>query len=162
VSNGRSARSDAGFAVAMIAAGALTMWGLRNQPRAPFDPVGAAAIPFWTAAAVIALALVLLAGVVLGKSMRGDAASYFVSTEAIDDSYAVRPGLSVVAIAATVAFVAAVPAMGFRYASIAFMLVLGWQLSDRAPRSLAVVAAVALVSGFGLDAGFRAMMVSLP
>jgi len=68
----------------------------------------------------------------------------------------------VVAIAATVAFVAAVPAMGFRYASIAFMLVLGWQLSDRAPRSLAVVAAVALVSGFGLDAGFRAMMVSLP
>jgi len=93
VSNGRSARSDAGFAVAMIAAGALTMWGLRNQPRAPFDPVGAAAIPFWTAAAVIALALVLLAGVVLRKSMRGDAASYFVSTEAIDDSYAVRPGL---------------------------------------------------------------------
>jgi len=93
VSNGGSARSDAGFAVAMIAAGALTMWGLRNQPRAPFDPVGAAAIPFWTAAAVIALALVLLAGVVLRKSMRGDAASYFVSTEAIDDSYAVRPGL---------------------------------------------------------------------
>lgn len=162
MSNGRSARQDAGFALAMIGVGALTMWGLRNQPRAPFDPVGAAAIPFWTAAAVIVLAVVLLAGVALRKSMRGDAASYFVSTEAIDDSYAVRPALSVVAIAATIGFVAAIPALGFRYASIGFMLVLGWQLSDRTPRSLAVVAAVALVAGIGLDAGFRAMMVSLP
>jgi hypothetical protein len=162
VSNGRSTRQDAGFALAMIAVGALTMWGLRNQPRAPFDPVGAAAIPFWTAAAVIVLAVVLLAGVVMRKSMRGDATSYFVSTEAIDESYAVRPALSVVAIAATIGFIAAIPALGFRYASIGFMLVLGWQLSDRTPRALAVVAAVAFVAGIGLDAGFRAMMVSLP
>lgn len=162
MSNGRSARQDAGFALAMIAAGGLTMWGVRNQPRAPFDPVGAAAIPFWTAAVVIALALVLLAGVVLRRSMRGDATSYFVSTEAVDDSYAVRPALSVIAIVASVAFVAAIPLLGFRYASIAFMLVLGWQLSDRTPRARAVVAAVAVVLGVGLDAGFRALLVSLP
>lgn len=162
MSNGRTARQDVGFALAMIAGGALTMWGLRNQPRAPFDPVGAAAIPFWTAATLMVLACLLLAGVALRRSMRGDAQSFFVTTEAIDDSYEVRPALSAVAIAATLAFVAAIPLLGFRYAAIAFMFVLGWQLSDRTPRALAVVAALAVVGGVGLDAAFRAMMVSLP
>jgi hypothetical protein len=46
--------------------------------------------------------------------------------------------------------------------STAFMLFLGWQLSDRSPRSLATVAAMAVLGGYGVDTGFRTMMIDLP
>ena len=153
---------DAAFALAMIGAGLATIWGLRNQPRAPFDPVGAAAIPTWTAIAVIVLALLLLARIVLGHATRGGAVSMFTATEAIDETYTVRPALSVVATFAAFAYAAAIPVLGFRLASIGFMLALGWLLSDRTPRALAIVAAIAVLGGAGLDAGFRALLVDLP
>jgi hypothetical protein len=154
--------ADGAFGAAMIGVGALVMWGLRNQPKAPYDPVGAAAVPFWTAAIVMALGALLLARVLLRYSTRGEATAYFVSTDAIDDSYTVRPGLSATAAVAAFAYAAAMPLVGFAVASAAFMAVLGWALSDRTPRALAAVAAVALGGGFGLDAGFRSMMISLP
>jgi hypothetical protein len=154
--------ADGAFGVAVICVGALVMWGLRNQPKAPYDPVGAAAVPFWIAAIVMVLGGLLLARVLLRHSTRGDATAYFISTEAIDDSYAVRPGLSVVAALAAFGYAAAMPLVGFAVASVAFMSVLGWFLCDRTPRSLVAVVAVALVGGFGLDAGFRAMLISLP
>ena len=153
---------DGVFALTMIGAGAATLWGVRNQPRAPFDPVGAAAIPSWTAIVVIALALLLLARIVLGHATRGGAASLFTATEAVDETYAVRPGLSVVTTLLAFGYAAALPLAGFRLASIGFMLVLGWLLSDRTPRALAIVAAIAILGGAGLDAGFRALLVDLP
>jgi hypothetical protein len=158
----RTARRDATFAIAMIAAGALTIWGVRNQPRAPFDPVGAAAIPFWTAIAVIALASILLARIILGHATRGGAVSLFTSADAIDDGYTVEPRYSLAAALCTATFAAALPFAGFRLASIGFMLVLGWLLSDRTPRAVAIVVAVAILGGAGLDAGFRALMIDLP
>jgi Tripartite tricarboxylate transporter TctB family len=156
------ARRDVAFASAMIGAGLLTIWGLRNQPKAPFDPVGAAAIPVWTAGIVIALAIVLLVRVALGKIVRGDAQSLFASTEAIDDSYAVRPVLSWLAIGLALVYVIVLPVLGFAAASAAFMFAFGWALSDRSPRMTAYVAVIALAGAFGLDAGFRAMAISLP
>jgi len=160
----RPARSvaDGAFAVAMICVGAVVIWGLRNQPKAPYDPVGAAAVPFWTAVLVIVLAGSLLVRVLLRHSTRGTATAYFVSTDAIDESYAVRPGFSISAMLAAFAYAAAMPFLGFAASSAAFMLFLGWQLGDRTPRALATVAAIAVAGGFGVDAGFRAMMIDLP
>lgn len=154
--------ADGAFAVAMVCVGAFVIWGLRNQPKAPFDPVGAAAVPFWTAVLMIVLAGSLLIRVLLGRSTTGTATSYFVSTDAIDDSYEVRPGFSLAAMFASFAYAAAMPFLGFAIASAGFMLFLGWQLSDRSPRALATVAAIAIIGGFGVDAGFRAMMIDLP
>jgi hypothetical protein len=154
--------ADGAFGAAMIGVGALVMWGLRNQPKAPYDPVGAAAVPFWVAAIVMALGGLLLVRVLLRRSTRGDATPYFTSTEAIDDSYAVRPGLSAVAVIAAFGYAAAMPLVGFAIASAAFIFVLGWFLCDRTSRALATVATLALLGGFGLDAGFRAMLISLP
>lgn len=155
-------RRDIAFAVFMIAAGALTIWGLRNQPKAPFDPVGAAAIPIWTAWIVIALAALLLLRIALGKLTRGGAQSMFTSTEAVDSSYEVRPTLSWVAIGLSFAYAAAMPFLGFALASAIFMFAFGWALSDRSPRMIAIAAIVAALSGYGLDWGFGAMSVSLP
>lgn len=155
-------RRDIAFAVFMIAAGAATIWGLRNQPKAPFDPVGAAAIPVWTAWIVIGLASLLLLRIALGKLTRGGAQSMFTSTEAADSSYAVRPALSWVAIGLSFAYAAAMPFLGFALASAIFMFVFGWALSDRSPRMTAIAASVAVLGGYGLDFGFGAMSVSLP
>jgi putative tricarboxylic transport membrane protein len=158
----RLAKGDAAFAVSMIAVALLTMWGVRNQPKAPYDPVGAAAVPFWTAAIVLALAVVLLARVLMKLSTRGDAISMFTMSDAVDDTYAVRPRLSVYAILLSVIYTAAIPIAGFMYASILFMLALGWLLSDRTLRALVLVAIVAVVGAVGLDAGFRALLIELP
>lgn len=155
-------RRDVAFALAMIGAGAATIWGLRNQPKAPFDPVGAAAIPIWTAWIVIALAALLLVRVALGKLTRGGAQSMFTSSEAVDASYDVRPGLSWVAIGLSFAYAAAMPFVGFALSSTVFMFVFGWALSDRSPRMTAIAAIVAVLGGFGLEYGFGAMSVSLP
>ena len=160
--DGRTSIRDGAFALAMIGAGAITIWGVRNQPRAPFDPVGAAAIPVWTSIAVIGLALLLLVRIVLGHATRGGAASLFTATEAVDDSYVVRPSLSLATTLLAFGYAAVLPFAGFRLASIGFMLVLGWMLSDRTPRAAAIVATIAIVGGAGLDAGFRALLVDLP
>lgn len=154
--------ADGVFALAMILVAAVAIWGLQGQPRAPYDPVGAAAVPFWTAVLMIVLAGSLLVRVLLRHSTRGTATAYFVSTEAIDDSYAVRPAYSISAMLAAFAYAAAMPYLGFAAASVAFMFFLGWQLGGRSPRALATIAALAVAGGFGVDAGFRAMMIDLP
>lgn len=157
-----ASRTDGIFAVAMICVAVLTMWGVRNQPKAPYDPVGAAAIPFWTAAAVLVLAVYLLARVLLRHSTRGDSMSLFTSSEAVDDSYAVVPRLSVYAILVSVLYAAAIPVAGFMAASVAYMSLLGWLLGERTRRSLVLVVVVAVVCGVGLDLGFRALLIDLP
>ena len=156
------AKGDATFALAMIAVALFTMWGLRNQPKAPYDPVGAAAVPFWTAACVLALAIFLLARVLLRHSTRGDAQALFTANEAVDDTYSVVPSFSVWAVGLSIVYVAAMPVVGFMIASIVYMLALGWVLSARTPRALVILAVVAVVLGAGIDLGFRAMLIDLP
>jgi small-conductance mechanosensitive channel len=146
----------------MIAVALLTMWGVRNQPKAPYDPVGAAAVPFWTAATMLVLAGVLLARVFLRRSNGGSSTPLFTMSEAIDDSYALSHRLSVYGIGLAILYAMAIPYFGFMLASIGYMAIFGWLLSDRSPRALATVAAVAFVGGVGLDLGFRALLIDLP
>ena len=47
-------------------------------------------------------------------------------------------------------------------ATIGFLAVFGWVLSDRSPRSTVIVLAVGLAGGIGLTLGFRALLVDLP
>lgn len=158
----RLAKGDAAFAISMIAVALLTMWGVRNQPKAPYDPVGAAAVPFWTAAIVLALAVLLLARVLLRHTTRAGSAPLFTMSEAIDDSYTISHRLSVYGIGLAILYAAAIPYAGFMLASVGYMTVFGWLLSNRTPRELAIVAAVGIVGGVGLDLGFRALLIDLP
>ena len=157
-----SRRRDLAFALGILAVCALTIWEARKQPRAPFDPVGAAAVPIATATIMILLALVILVRLWLNRSTRGGAQSLFSSTEAADDSYVVRPAMSWMAIALSFAYAAAIPLAGFMVATIGFLAVFGWVLSDRSPRSTVIVTAVGLAGGVGLTLGFRALLVDLP
>ncbi len=150
------------FAVASIAVALLVIWEARKQPRSPFDPVGAAAIPMWTAGLIIVLGGSILVRLALGKSTAGKSKSMFTSTESVDGTYATRPWLSIAAIIATVIYIAVIPAFGFMVSTIAFLWALGSILSDRSPRALAICAAIAIAGGIGLDTGFRAMLVDLP
>jgi hypothetical protein len=157
-----SRRRDLGFALGIVAVSALMIWEARKQPRAPFDPVGAAAVPIATAGVMIALAAVLLLRLWLNRPTRGAAQSLFTASEAVDDGYAVRPGMTWLAIGATAAYVALIPPLGFMAATIAYLGGLGWALSDRGARSTAIVGALALAGGVGLTLGFRAMLIDLP
>lgn len=155
-------RRDLIFAVAAIAVAVLVIWEARKQPRSPYDPIGAAAVPMWTAGLIILLAVSILVRLALGKATAGQSKSMFTSTESVDGSYATRPWLSVAAIVASVIYVAAIPAAGFMASTVAFLWALGSILSDRSPRALAICAAIAVAGGIGLDTGFRAMLVDLP
>jgi hypothetical protein len=157
-----SRRRDAVFALAIIAVAGLVLWEARKQPRSPYDPIGAAGVPIWTALAMIVLAGSMLVRIALGKSTMGEAKSLFTATEAIDDSYSTRPWLSAGAIALTLVYALVAPWIGFMAASVIFLAVLGWLLSDRTPRALAICAAIAVIAGIGLDRGFRALLIDLP
>ena len=165
MANGDSAssrRRDFGFALVIVAVCALTIWEARKQPVAPFDPVGAAAVPIWTAAIMILLAGSILVRLALGRSTRGGAQSMFAVTEAADASYLPRPGMSVAAILISLAYAAAIPIAGFMAATAGFLVVLGWTLSDRSVRAAAITIAIAIAGGVGLTLGFRALLVDLP
>lgn len=160
----RSRVADGVFAVAMIGAAVATLVELRKQPRSPFDPVGAAAIPGWTAWIVIALASLLLLRIAFGRSTAGSATSLFVGiVDQAELDYRLRPGLAVACFVLTLAFAALVPLLGFRMATVGYMLILGWLLCDRSVASLAITAGMALAGGIGLDALFRhVLFVPLP
>ena len=157
-----SRRRDLIFALVIIAVAAVVIWEARKQPHSPYDPIGAAGVPIWTAGIMIVLAGSMLLRLALGRSTAGAAKSLFTSTEAVDDSYDTRPGLSLAAIVGSIVYIAAMPLVGFLPATIAFLWLLGSILSDRSPRALAICAAIAIVGGVGLDLGFRAMLVDLP
>ena len=72
----RRSFADGAFGAAMVGGAGLFMWGLRNQPKAPCDPFGAAAFPFLTAILVMALGTWLVMRVLLRHSTRGEAAAY--------------------------------------------------------------------------------------
>jgi hypothetical protein len=159
-----SRRADVAFALLMIAAAAVTIWEAQRIPRSPFDPVGAAAIPIWTAWLLVALAVVLLVRVALGRSTAGDAQSLFVNLA--DESqidYRLRPELAALSFALTVAYVAALPLAGFLLATFVYMLLLGWALCNCSRLGLSSTAGAALVGSIAIDWIFRRwLLIDLP
>jgi hypothetical protein len=157
-----SRRRDLAFAIAIIAVCALVLWEARKQPASPYEPIGAAGVPTWTAIIMIALAGSILVRIALGKSTGGDAKSLFTATKAHDDSYSTRPWLSLGTIVLTLIYALAIPYAGFMVATVAFLAALVWLLGDRSARTLAIGAALAIAAGVGLTAGFRALLIDLP
>src|SRR5262245_25142786 len=89
----RQSRSpDAVFAISMITVSLVTIFEARKQPRSPYDPIGAAAIPIWTGWITIGLAAVLLLRIALRRSTIGGAQSLFVGIVEQDTlDYRLRP-----------------------------------------------------------------------
>jgi putative tricarboxylic transport membrane protein len=160
----QSRRTDIAFALLMIASAAVTIWAARRIPRSPYDPVGSAAIPVWTAWILIALAVLLLARVALGRSTAGDAQSLFVNLADQDSvDYRLRPELAAVSFALTVGYVAAMPLAGFLIATFIYMLALGWALCERSRQSLLSTAVLALAGSVAIDWIFRRwLLINLP
>ena len=161
--SGRSRITDAVFALVMIAVSAITIWEASKQPRSPFDPVGAAAVPIWTAWIMIGLAVLLLLRVLLGLATQGDAQMLFANArESVDDGPVDRPILTGMTLLLSFAYLVVMPRVGFVVATTVFTFVSGLVLGERTRRSRIVAMAVALVTGIGLDWGFRLLLVALP
>jgi fatty acid desaturase len=161
VENAVGARADIAFALGSAAVAGLVILGLRGQPKAPYDPVGAAAIPFWTAVAVLALAVVLVATTVFGRRPRQ---ATTMPSFARDASGAVigQPRLALATIALAAGYAALLPVVGFLVASVAFGAALGLALGDGSRRQRWVTLGVASSVGVVLDAVCRALLISLP
>jgi hypothetical protein len=160
----QSRAADAIFAIAMIAVSLVTIFEARKQPRSPYDPIGAAAIPIWTGWITIGLAALLLLRIALRKSTLGGAQSLFVGIVEQDTlDYRLWPGLAVTSFVLTIAYAAAIPLIGFRIATFGFMLALGWLMCDRRPVSLIGTAIVAAGGSVAIDYVFRSLLlVDLP
>lgn len=160
----KSRRTDVAFALLMIASAAATIWEAQRIPRSPFDPVGSAAIPVWTAWLLIALAVVLLGRVALGRSTAGDAQSLFVNlADEAEIDYRLRPDLAALSFVLTVAYVALMPLAGFLLTTFVYMLLLGWALCDRSRRALIGTSLLALLGSLAIDWIFRRwLLIDLP
>lgn len=155
-----SRRADVAFAIAMIGVAAVTIFEARRQPRSPFDPVGAAAVPMWTAYLMIALAAVLLLRLALGRSTAGSAQMLFVGLVKEEElDYRLYPRLAVVAFLLCVGYVAIIPLVGFAVATFVFMLSLGWALGAPDPRRLIGTAVLALIAAVANDYIFRRLVL---
>ncbi len=145
---------------------AAAMWlAARAEPPPGYDPLGSGRAPMVVSTALALLALVLIAKAALGLRVAQSQQSMIVGLDgAAQGDYALRPGLAVFAMLATLAYVGALAAgLGFRWSTMLFLAGLGGAMCDRSPRQLAIAAAIAVIGGFGIDFLFtRLLLVQLP
>lgn len=147
---GRQRRVDLWLAVAMAVVSAIVWWEASKLRPAPFDPLGPKSFPMWIAGALGLLSLVSIAVILLGRALgRSDTSLILGIGDDAPTDYALRPGLAVTAALLTVAYVAALTltGIGFLWATIAYIGVLGWAMSDRTPRHTMIAAAIAVAAG---------------
>jgi hypothetical protein len=161
MSDGSSPRTEIGVALFLIVACAAVLWESRRLPPGVFEPLGSAPIPRATAAIVIALCLIVMAGAVrkLRRAIGGDAA------EQPRPPYEPRPLDAAAVLALTCVYIAVMQfrLVGFAVATAAFLFLAVGLLMRFRPRTLPVAAAIGLIMGFGCQYLFtRVFVVDLP
>ena len=143
-SAGRDRRrvAEVGLAAVMLAISAAVWWSSLDLPPAMLEPIGPAAFP-----RVVAAILGLLALVVLGGALRRREAPKPDPTDAGPR----RPGLALVTLALTIAYIGAMELgwLGFRVATVVYLLALGAALAGLDRRRLIPVVATAIILGIG-------------
>lgn len=158
----RQRQADLWLAVAMAVISVVVWWEASKLAPAPFDPLGPKSFPMWIAGALGLLSvvsiLIILAGRALGRSETSLILG--IGDDAPTD-YALRPGLAVASAILTVIYVAALTftGVGFLWATIAYIGVLGWIMSDRTPRHNLTAAIIAAVAGGGITYLFTKIFI---
>ena len=153
-------RADIVFAVAMLALCAAVWWGSLDLPPAMLEPIGPAVFPQAASIVLALLSLAVLAAAALRSGVRPSEA-----VAAQRPAHARRPGLAVAMVALTVAYLGVMEAglLGFRDATVTYLLVLGMALFGFELRRLGWVVAIALAIGVGSHAVFtRLFFIDLP
>jgi hypothetical protein len=141
----------------IFALAAWLFWEAGDLPASRWEPLGAGTFP-----RLVLGALALLAGTALVREFalwrREGGAGRVAPAAAL-----VRYRLVAAVLVLFVAYVAALPHLGFALASFAFLLVTQLILGPKTPRAIALMAVVALAFSFGLNWLFaEAFNVFLP
>ena len=134
----------------ILLAGTVLTATIGGRP-AVYEPLGPWAFP-----RALAILIGLLAAGILVAGLRRER-----HVAAVREAWTIVTAVYLVA----VAYVAALTfgLLGFRPATLAFLLALGVMLSDRSPKALAITAAIAIVLSFGVYALLTGVLyVSLP
>ncbi len=158
----RQRQADLWLAVAMAAISAVVWWEASKLAPAPFDPLGPKSFPMWIAGALGLLSAAAIIAILSGRLLGRSETSLIlgIGDEAPTD-YALRPGLAVLASALTVAYVAVLTftPIGFLWATIAYIGVLGWAMSDRTPRHNVIAVVIAILAGAGITLLFTKIFI---
>lgn len=135
-------RADVALAVAVGGFAALLLWETAKIPPPFFDPLGSAAVPEGVATILAVLALLLL--------LRAFAAKPWPSLRRAE-GYRPRPDIALGVTMVAVGYVAVMEleVLGFRAATIAFVVLASALLGRFKPRVMMISVAVALAVGVG-------------
>jgi len=160
----RGTAADIVFALTMLAVSAWTILEASSIPPSPFDPIGSAGVPIWTACLLAGLAVLMLARLALGLTVGAAEDSLFVGIrDGATLAYRLRPDVAIATFLATALYIVALPAAGFRAATVVYLVGLGAYMSDRRPRSLLIVTLIAVVVATAIDLTFRRLLfIDLP
>ena len=134
--------AEIGLAAALLAMSVAVYWSSLSLPPAMLEPVGPAAFP-----RVVASILGVLAAIVLGSALLRRA-SAGTDTSEMESR---RPGLAVLTLVLSIAYIAAmeIELLGFREATVLYLLALGAVLVGFDRRRLIPIAVIAVVLGVG-------------
>lgn len=161
------ARADLILAAAVWGLAAIAFYGAALLPPPLFDPLGSAAVPKFVAvtiallAAAIVVRRLMTAGPIVEEGLAPPAAA--------DDNTAVsaplRPGIALASIAIIVAYVGvmAFGLLGFREATVPFVIALGGAMSRFRRSTMIVLVPLSFVIAIGLAWLFSgALYIDLP
>ena len=148
--------AEIGLAAALLAISVAIYWSSLSLPPAMLEPIGPAAFP-----RVVASILAILAILVLGSALRRQTSAGTEASEQVGR----RPGLALLTLVISIAYIAAmeVGLLGFREATVLYLVVLGAVLVGFDRRRLIPIAVIALILGVGAHWIFtRLFYVDLP
>jgi len=160
------ARADVILVAAVWGLAALTFYGASLLPPPLFDPLGSAAVPKF-----VAVAIALLAGTVLLRrlTMARRAVAQGAAAPAADEDAAaggpLRPSIALASIGIIVAYVGVMGfgLLGFREATVPFVIALGGAMSRFRRSTMVVLVPLSFVIAFGLAWLFSgALYIDLP
>jgi hypothetical protein len=155
-------RADLGLAIVMAIVSAAVWWEASKLAPAPFDPLGPKSFPMWIAGVLGILSVAALVVTLCGRTLGRSETSLIlgIGGEAPTD-YELRPGLGIAAALLTVAYVAVLTLtnIGFLWATMAYLAILGWAMSERTPRHTIIALAIAVIGGFAITYLFTKIFI---
>ncbi|MDW4499333.1 tripartite tricarboxylate transporter TctB family protein [Sulfitobacter sp. D35] len=156
----RDKRTDLALVLVIWMFSGAILWAAWQLPPPQFDPLGPARVPM-----AIAITLILIGAGILLSNLRPDPPAPDPADETGERPAPLQPRIALAAIAITVAYVAVMTfgIIGFRAATLLFVLGLGGVLSRFRLRSMIPVAILAVAISFGFSWLFaEVLFVDLP
>ncbi|MET3794741.1 tripartite tricarboxylate transporter TctB family protein [Aquamicrobium terrae] len=157
--------ADLVFGIVMLAGSLVVLLYAMALPPSPYDPLGPGAFPKALSGMLAALSLVLIARVLLRRTVARSETSLVYGVEEGERVPLARYLLAIVLAAATVAYSALLifTDLPFLLLTIVYIAALGFVLSGRTPRDLAIAVAVGIGLGLATDLIFtRVLLIELP